>query len=129
MLAIPRSEPVSFDSPSMTHVNSGIPLVRSITIYRISQALELKAILAPPNDINLNMIQTIPRKGKQIPPIPVVYSFILLKMCEALDLIVELHPENERPAFNNNCGSFSRVFLYLPSTTTQCTASKKLRQI
>ncbi|GFY44406.1 hypothetical protein TNIN_80261 [Trichonephila inaurata madagascariensis] len=100
-VGIPRSEPVFLDPPSMNNVNYGIPLVRSITIYRICQALELEAILAPPNDTNLKMIQTKPRKGKQIPPIPVVYSFTLLKMCEALDLRVELHPENERPEFIN----------------------------
>ncbi|GFT01166.1 hypothetical protein TNCV_3373041 [Trichonephila clavipes] len=93
--------PDFFDPLSMTNVNSGIPLVRSFTIYRICQALDLEAILAPTNDINPMLIQTKPRKGKQIQPTPIVYSFTLFKMCEALDINVQLHPENERPAFVN----------------------------
>ncbi|GFY46293.1 hypothetical protein TNIN_62701 [Trichonephila inaurata madagascariensis] len=99
--AIPQSEietQVSFDPPSMANA-SGIPLVRSIMIYRLCQALELEAILDPTNDISPKMIQSKPRKGKQVPPTPVVYSFTLFKMCEALDINVELHPENERPSF------------------------------
>ncbi|GFR19261.1 hypothetical protein TNCT_729171 [Trichonephila clavata] len=93
--------PVSFDPPSMTNAISGIPLVRSVMIYRICQALELEAILAPTNDINPMMVQTKPRKEKQMLPTPIVYSFTVYKMCEALDLNVELHPENERPTFVN----------------------------
>ncbi|GFQ84923.1 hypothetical protein TNCT_529721 [Trichonephila clavata] len=98
----PRSEietSVSFDPLSLPNVNSLIPLVRSVTIYRICQALELEAILAPSNNINPEMI--IPRKVKRIPATPVVYSVTLSKMCEALDLKVELRPENERPTFVN----------------------------
>ncbi|GFU82920.1 hypothetical protein TNCV_1743051 [Trichonephila clavipes] len=99
--AIPRSEietRVTFDPPSMTNA-SGIPLVRSIMVYRLCQALDLEVMLDPTNDISPKMIQSKPRKGEQIPPTPVVYSFTLFKMCEALDINVELHPENERPIF------------------------------
>ncbi|GFR22576.1 hypothetical protein TNCT_267421 [Trichonephila clavata] len=100
--AIPRSEietSVSFDPFSLPNENSGAPLVRSVMIYRICQALELEAILAPSNDINPEIIK--PRKVKRITPAPVVYSVTLSKMCEALDLKVELRPENERPIFVN----------------------------
>ncbi|GFY49942.1 hypothetical protein TNIN_255731 [Trichonephila inaurata madagascariensis] len=102
--AIPLSDfviPLSFDSLSMTDINSGIPLVRSVTIYRLCQALELEAILAPTDVINPKKIQTELCKRKQIPPTPIVYSFTLFKMCEALGIKVELQPENERPAFIN----------------------------
>ncbi|GFR22612.1 hypothetical protein TNCT_252611 [Trichonephila clavata] len=97
---IPRSEietSVSFDPLSLSNVNSGIPVVRSVMIYRLCQALELEAILASSNDINPKMIK--PRKVKWITSAPVVYSVTLSKMCEALDLKVELRPENERPTF------------------------------
>ncbi|GFR28277.1 hypothetical protein TNCT_442281 [Trichonephila clavata] len=96
--AKPRSEietSVSFDPLSLPNDNSGVPLVRSVMIYRICQALELEAILAISNDINPEM--TKPRNVKRITPSPVVYSVTLSKMCEALDLKVELRPENERP--------------------------------
>ncbi|GFY44407.1 hypothetical protein TNIN_80271 [Trichonephila inaurata madagascariensis] len=99
--AIPRSEietQVSFDPSSMANA-SGIPLVRSIMIYRLCQALELEAMLDPSNDISPKMVQSKPKKEMKIQPTPVVYSFTLFKMCEALDLRVELHPENERPTF------------------------------
>ncbi|GFY46295.1 hypothetical protein TNIN_62721 [Trichonephila inaurata madagascariensis] len=102
--AIPRSNieiPVSFDPLPMTNVNSGIPLVRSITIYRICQALDLEVILAPTNDINPILIPNKPKKGKPIQPTPIVYSITLFKMCEALDINTQLRPEKERPAFVN----------------------------
>ncbi|GFT01164.1 hypothetical protein TNCV_3373031 [Trichonephila clavipes] len=102
--AILRSDielPVSFDPLPLTNVGSRIPLVRSVTIYRICQALELEAILSPTNDTNPMLIQTKPRKGKQIQPTPIVYSFTLFRMCEALDINVQLLPESERPAFVN----------------------------
>ncbi|GFY46294.1 hypothetical protein TNIN_62711 [Trichonephila inaurata madagascariensis] len=102
--AILRSDielPVSFDPLPRTNVNSGIPIVRSVTIYRICQAFELEARLSPTLDINPMLIQTKPRKGKPIQPTPIVYSFTLFKMCEALDINVQLRPENERPAFVN----------------------------
>ncbi|GFV67206.1 hypothetical protein TNCV_3669611 [Trichonephila clavipes] len=102
--SIPLSDfeiPLYFDSLSMTDVKSGIPLVRSVTIYRLCQALELETILDPTNVINPKMIQTKPSKLKQIPPTPAIYSFTLFKICEALDINVELHPENKRPAFVN----------------------------
>ncbi|GFQ65063.1 hypothetical protein TNCT_704621 [Trichonephila clavata] len=90
---------VSFDPISLPNDNSGVPLVRSVMIYRICQALELEAILAPSNDINPEMIK--PRKVKRITPAPVINSVTLSKMCKALDLKVELRPENERPIFVN----------------------------
>ncbi|GFY43699.1 hypothetical protein TNIN_402691 [Trichonephila inaurata madagascariensis] len=85
----------------MANANNAIPVVRSITVYRFCQALGLKAIHAPSNDVNTEMIQIKPRKVEKILPTPVIYSVTLSKMCEALDLQVELRPENERPTFVN----------------------------
>ncbi|GFR31655.1 hypothetical protein TNCT_54001 [Trichonephila clavata] len=98
-----RSEietPNSFN-PLMTNFNSTIPVVRSIPIHRICQALDLKTMLAPSNEIISEMIETEPRKVKKLAPVPAVYSFTLFKMCESLDLNVELHPKSERPIFVN----------------------------
>ncbi|GFV13226.1 hypothetical protein TNCV_3655461 [Trichonephila clavipes] len=83
----------------MTNVNNGIPVVRSSTVYRFCQALELKVIHVPSNDANLEMIHTIPRNERQTIPPSIIYSVILYKMCEALDIKAELHPESERPTF------------------------------
>ncbi|GFV13289.1 hypothetical protein TNCV_3656091 [Trichonephila clavipes] len=68
---------------------------------RFCQAPELKAIHAPLTDVNPEMIQFQPRKVKRIIPTPVVYSVILFKMCDVLDIKAELHPQNERPTFVN----------------------------
>ncbi|GFR03574.1 hypothetical protein TNCT_367821 [Trichonephila clavata] len=100
-LATSESEietPVSSQSIFVTNVDSAIPVVHSIAVYRFCQALELKAILAPTNEFNPDLIQFKPRKVKKITPVPIVYSVIMLKMCEALDLKAELRPENQRPA-------------------------------
>ncbi|GFY46290.1 hypothetical protein TNIN_62671 [Trichonephila inaurata madagascariensis] len=110
--AIPLSEIetlVSSQPVFVTNINDGIPVVRSIAVYRFCQALELKAIHVPSNDVNLEMIHTKPRKVKQTAPSPVVYSVILFKICEALDLKVELRPENERPSFVNKKGRHTPV--------------------
>ncbi|GFY51817.1 hypothetical protein TNIN_121321 [Trichonephila inaurata madagascariensis] len=80
----------------MIDANSAIPVVRSVTVYRICQAVELQAVLAPLNPV---LMQIQPNKVEQITPIPAVYSVTLYKMCEALDLKVELRPLNERPIF------------------------------
>ncbi|GFY37445.1 hypothetical protein TNIN_146451 [Trichonephila inaurata madagascariensis] len=77
----------------MTNVNNSIPVVRSIAVYRFCQALERNAIHVPSNDVKLEMILAKPRKGKQTAPAPFVYSVILLKMGEVLDLKVELLSE------------------------------------
>ncbi|GFY37735.1 hypothetical protein TNIN_253621 [Trichonephila inaurata madagascariensis] len=101
--AIHRSEietPVSSQPIFMTSVSNGIPIVRSIPVYQFCQALELKAIHAPSNDVN-EMMQIKPMKVKRILPTPAVYSVTLSKMCEALGLKVELRPENERLTFVN----------------------------
>ncbi|GFY73435.1 hypothetical protein TNIN_429191 [Trichonephila inaurata madagascariensis] len=100
---IPLSEigtPVSSQPIFMINVNNAIPVVRSIAVYQFCQALELKTVHAPSNDVD-KMIQIKPRKVKQILTTPVVYSVTLSKMCEALNLKVELRPENERPIFVN----------------------------
>ncbi|GFQ84922.1 hypothetical protein TNCT_529711 [Trichonephila clavata] len=91
--------PVSSQPAFVTNVDYAIPVVRSIAVYRFCQALELKAILAPTNELHTDLIQFKPRKVKKITPVPIVYSVIMLKMCEALDLKAELRPENQRPAF------------------------------
>ncbi|GFR00089.1 hypothetical protein TNCT_393121 [Trichonephila clavata] len=85
----------------MINTNNTIPVVRSATVYYICQALELDAILVPPDDTNPEMMQTPSRKARQATSHPVVYSYTLLKICEALDLTVQLRPEYERPAFVN----------------------------
>ncbi|GFQ67284.1 hypothetical protein TNCT_332931 [Trichonephila clavata] len=99
---IPRSE-VETSIPSepliTTNANNSIPVVRSATVYRICQALELNAILTPTEDANPEITQAPPQKVKQATSNPVVYSYDLLKICEALDLTVELRPEHERPVF------------------------------
>ncbi|GFY54132.1 hypothetical protein TNIN_288511 [Trichonephila inaurata madagascariensis] len=99
-----RSEieaPISFNPLSVTNFNDGIPVVRSVTVHRICQALDIKTMLAPSNGINSEIIQSEPRKIKPLAPVPTVYSFTLLKMCEGLGLNVELHPKSERPTFFN----------------------------
>ncbi|GFV13261.1 hypothetical protein TNCV_3655811 [Trichonephila clavipes] len=101
---IVRSEtetPISFDPLSVTNFNNGIPVVRSVTVHRICQALDIKTILAPFNEIISEKMQTEPRKVKQFSPVPAVYSFTLFKMCQALNINVELHPLSERPTFVN----------------------------
>ncbi|GFY51554.1 hypothetical protein TNIN_53401 [Trichonephila inaurata madagascariensis] len=101
---ITRSEtgtPIYFDPLSVTNFNDGIPIVRSVTVHRICQALDIKTILAPSNEIISEIIQTEPKKVKQFAPVPVIYSFTLFKMCEALNINVELRPKSERPNFVN----------------------------
>ncbi|GFY37446.1 hypothetical protein TNIN_146461 [Trichonephila inaurata madagascariensis] len=103
-LIITRSEtgtPISFDPLSITNFNDGIPIVRSLTVHRICQALDLKTMLAPSNRINSEMIQSDRSKLKSLSPVPAVYSFTLFKMCEGLGINVELHPKSERPNYVN----------------------------
>ncbi|GFY30514.1 hypothetical protein TNCV_3522771 [Trichonephila clavipes] len=87
---------VSFKPIFMNGANSAIPVVCSVTVNRICQAVELSSVLAP---LNPELMQIQPNKVKQITPIPAVYSVTLYRMCEALDLKVELRPPNERPNF------------------------------
>ncbi|GFS58361.1 hypothetical protein TNIN_250641 [Trichonephila inaurata madagascariensis] len=100
---ITRSEieaPISFNPLSVTNFTDGTPVVRSIIVHRICQALDLKTMLAFSNGIN-SEIQSEPRKVKPFAPVPAVYSFTLFKMCEALNINVELHPKSKRPPFVN----------------------------
>ncbi|GFV67167.1 hypothetical protein TNCV_3669221 [Trichonephila clavipes] len=134
---ITRSEieaPTYFDPLSVTNFNDGIPVVRSFTVHRICQALDIKTLLAPSNGINSEMIQSEPRQVSPFAPVPAVYYFTLLKMCEGLSINVELHPKSERPTFVNKRKRqmpvvYSTSLLYVPSITTGCTSVRHTRQV
>ncbi|GFT37348.1 hypothetical protein NPIL_142071 [Nephila pilipes] len=83
--------------------NSGkkkIPVVRSMMIYTMCQALELSAELAPFEDKSAKFLTPM-RSVRKITPLPAVYSITVYRICQALDLKAELRPQTERPNFGN----------------------------
>ncbi|GFS84552.1 hypothetical protein NPIL_179511 [Nephila pilipes] len=94
-----ETEPfVPFDQNVSNNGNKKSPAVRSMTIYRICQALELSVELASFEDSSASIKTPLAR---ELTPLPAVYSISVFKICQALDLKVELRPQTERPTFGN----------------------------
>ncbi|GFT66100.1 hypothetical protein NPIL_564971 [Nephila pilipes] len=89
---------VPFEQLGTNNGNNKTPVVRSIMIFKICQALDLRAELASLDD-QTDHIQAPTRDVRKFTKLPAVYSFKVFKICQALDLKAELHPETERPTF------------------------------
>ncbi|GFT35003.1 hypothetical protein NPIL_523941 [Nephila pilipes] len=114
-----ETEPfVPFDQTVTNNGNKKSPVVRSIMIYRICQALELSVELAS-FEVPRAPIQTSLRKVRELTPLPAVYSISVFKICQALDLRAELRPQTERSTFGNrkketsSSGTISNSFFFM----------------
>ncbi|GFY13967.1 hypothetical protein TNCV_1296281 [Trichonephila clavipes] len=90
--------PLSLDATVGAKGRTAVPQVRSITIYAICRALDLKAELVPFQDTDQGLT-SIRLKKSQYHSTSDVYSFTVFKICEALELKANLRPLNERPVF------------------------------
>ncbi|GFS75649.1 hypothetical protein NPIL_459441 [Nephila pilipes] len=96
-----ETEPlVPFEKNGTTNANNRTPVVRSLVIYKICQALELDVELASVED-SIAHIPTPVSSVRKLTPLPAVYSVTTFKLCQALDLNAELRPPTEKPTFGN----------------------------
>ncbi|GFT33324.1 hypothetical protein NPIL_641731 [Nephila pilipes] len=91
---------VPFEQNDTTNENKKTPVVHSLMIYTICQALELDVELASVED-SCAHIPTPVSSVRKLTPLPAVYSVTTFKLCQALDLNAELRPTTERPTFGN----------------------------
>ncbi|GFQ75954.1 hypothetical protein TNCT_408061 [Trichonephila clavata] len=81
----------------MTTVEERIPVVHSLTIWKMCEALDLKAQFVPlPEPTALP--RTPRRDTDQTTTVPVVGSFSVWKICQALDLPATYDPQMIRTA-------------------------------
>ncbi|GFY40305.1 hypothetical protein TNIN_117711 [Trichonephila inaurata madagascariensis] len=79
----------------------GVPIVNSLMIYKMCQALDLKVQLAAEPDRKTWIAK---RKSQDTPrhPVPKVYSKTVLKLCEAVGIDAELSHSTESERLQKN---------------------------
>ncbi|GFR24887.1 hypothetical protein TNCT_670611 [Trichonephila clavata] len=103
--------PLSLDATVMTN-NTGIPQVRSTTVYAICRALDLNAELVSFQNTDQQLTPNIVKKAQRISTPPVVYSFTVYKICEALELKADLrHKVKDRYLRSLNLDLFQQCAL------------------